>query len=63
MTRLLTILVVTTLGTAAIASQAPPALPRFNGQGIAHGLETVWSLAFTPDGRLFVTERIAERPT
>jgi glucose/arabinose dehydrogenase len=57
MTRLLAIIFVTTLGTASLASQASPPLPRFEGQVIARGLETVWSLAFAPDGRLFVTER------
>jgi glucose/arabinose dehydrogenase len=57
MTRLLAIIFVTTLGTASLASQAPPPLPRFEGQVIARGLEAVWSLAFAPDGRLFVTER------
>src|SRR4030095_12844098 len=57
MMRLLAALVVCTAATASLASQAAPALPRSNGQVIAHGLETVWSLAFAPDGRLFVTER------
>src|SRR4029450_11502849 len=57
MTRLLPIIVVTALGTASLAPPAPAALPRFDGQVIARGLETVWSLAFAPDGRLFVTER------
>jgi glucose/arabinose dehydrogenase len=39
------------------AAAQPPALPRFDPQTIAANLETIWSLAFAPDGRLFLTER------
>jgi glucose/arabinose dehydrogenase len=42
--------------TTYAAIQAPDA-PRFDPQTIATKLETVWSLAFAPDGRLFLTER------
>jgi aldose sugar dehydrogenase len=42
---------------AVAAAAQPPALPRFDPQTIATNLETIWSLAFAPDGRLFLTER------
>jgi aldose sugar dehydrogenase len=42
---------------AVHAAAQPPALPRFDPQTIATNLETIWSLAFAPDGRLFLTER------
>ena len=42
--------------TVYTAAQSP-AVPRFEPQAIATKLETIWSLAFAPDGRLFLTER------
>ena len=58
MSRPIAVVILTaTLGAVSLASQAPSALPRFDGQVVARNLETVWSLAFAPDGRLFVTER------
>lgn len=57
MTRLTTVVLAVTLGAALLPSQSPPGVPWFEGQVIARNLETVWSLAFAPDGRLFVTER------
>jgi glucose/arabinose dehydrogenase len=41
----------------AYAAGQPAALPRFDPQIVATRLETIWSLAFAPDGRLFLTER------
>jgi glucose/arabinose dehydrogenase len=34
-----------------------PSTSRFEAVAVARGLETPWSLAFAPDGRLFVAER------
>jgi glucose/arabinose dehydrogenase len=45
------------LAVCAAAQPQPPAVPRFDPQTIAAKLETIWSLAFAPDGRFFVTER------
>src|SRR5687768_951981 len=45
------------IGGAALARRTPPVAPRFDVQVVARNLETVWSMAFAPDGRLFVTER------
>lgn len=50
------IVVAALLGTAVLA-QSPAAPFRFEPQVIAQNLETVWALAFAPDGRLFLTER------
>jgi glucose/arabinose dehydrogenase len=50
------IVVAVLLGTALLA-QAPRAQIRFKPQVIAQNLQTVWALAFAPDGRLFLTER------
>ena len=51
------IIALSLLGAAAVPGQTPAPLPRFQPQIIAQNLETVWALAFAPDGRLFVTER------
>ena len=45
-----------TLATPLLA-QTTGSQPRFTPQVIAQNLETVWALAFAPDGRLFLTER------
>jgi glucose/arabinose dehydrogenase len=44
------------LGTVLMA-QAADVQIRFEPRVIAQNLETVWALAFAPDGRLFLTER------
>jgi aldose sugar dehydrogenase len=41
----------------ALAPQTPSVPIRFEPRVIAQNLETVWALAFAPDGRLFLTER------
>jgi glucose/arabinose dehydrogenase len=45
-------LLVLACSSAELQSQS-----RFETQTVARGLESVWSLAFAPDGRLFLTER------
>jgi aldose sugar dehydrogenase len=39
------------------STAAAQVIPQFEPQTVASGLESIWSLAFTPDGRLFLTER------
>src|SRR5688500_18869930 len=58
MTRLLlSLLSLSAPGAAALVAQPAAPAARFEPQVVADHLETVWSLAFAPDGRLFVTER------
>jgi glucose/arabinose dehydrogenase len=47
-------LMLVSAGTVVCAQSAPH---RFQAQPVARNLETPWSLAFAPDGRLFVAER------
>jgi aldose sugar dehydrogenase len=42
---------------AALLAQSPGLPLRFEAQVVAQNLESVWALAFAPDGRLFLTER------
>jgi glucose/arabinose dehydrogenase len=46
--------VITVLAGLTACSAAPTSAPTHD---VATGLESVWSLAFAPDGRLFLTER------
>src|SRR5215207_6465793 len=51
------IAVVAALVGPVLLAQTPAPQIRFEPQVIAQNLETVWALAFAPDGRLFLTER------
>jgi aldose sugar dehydrogenase len=51
------LVIVAAFAGSALLAQAPAAQIRFEPDVIAQNLETVWALAFAPDGRLFVTER------
>jgi glucose/arabinose dehydrogenase len=46
-----------TTGAATKATPEDPS-PRFTIETVASGLVTPWALAFAPDGRIFVTERL-----
>jgi glucose/arabinose dehydrogenase len=48
-----------TTATAALpsATPPPPAAPKVTDQVVQAGLVTPWDIAFTPDGRMLVTER------
>lgn len=50
------VIVAALVGTVLLAQTPAPQI-RFVPQVIAKNLETVWALAFAPDGRLFLTER------
>jgi glucose/arabinose dehydrogenase len=56
MTRLVACLTVLTAAGLVEGDSGTP-LPHFRAEVVASGLVTPWSLAFTPDGRLFIAER------
>jgi glucose/arabinose dehydrogenase len=45
------------VAATALSRRSSPVAPRFDVRVVARNLETVWSMAFAPDGRLFITER------
>jgi aldose sugar dehydrogenase len=51
------LVIVAALISTALLAQTPAPQIRFEPQVVARNLETVWALAFAPDGRLFLTER------
>jgi aldose sugar dehydrogenase len=51
------LVIVAALVSTGLLARAPAPQIRLEPQVIAQNLETVWALAFAPDGRLFLTER------